>query len=454
MLAHCCVAASLIDFVLAMKAEIIAIGTEVLMGDVINSNAAWISKELAALGIDIYHHTTVGDNPSRIKKIITQALERSDVLIFTGGLGPTDDDLTIATIADYFDTQLINDPESEAAIQAYFIARDQQMSKTNIKQALKPEGATTIKNNLGTAPGIAWDVSHKTGKPACLLTFPGVPKELFHMWPQGRTFLQERQKALGENPERLFTTFLHFFGIGESKLAELLKDLMDNSNPTVAPYVGRAEVRIRLVAKAKTEAEGLAMIAPIREEILKRCGKFYYGEGDITLEQCVGQLLTQQKLTVGVAESCTGGLVSSRLTDVPGSSNYIVLNAVTYSNAQKEKLLGVKPATLEAFGAVSEACAAEMAEGIKKLSGCDIGVSLTGISGPDGGSVEKPVGLVFIGLCGVDGKTQTHKVLVNKNYSRTDIKHWFSQYALNIIRRYLVSLAPESQPEACIGGGK
>ena len=435
-----------------MKAEIIAVGTEVLMGDVINSNAAWVSRELAMLGIDVYHHITVGDNPERIQKVIAQSFERADVLIFTGGLGPTEDDLTVATIADYFHTPLVNDPDSEATIRNYFIARDQAMSKSNIKQALKPEGAQTIKNGMGTAPGIAWDVSDKVGKRACLLTFPGVPKELYHMWPEGREFLKNFQRAGGEQPMQLTSAFLHFFGIGESKLAEKLHDLMGQSNPTVAPYVGQAEVKICIVAKAPTQEEGRAMIEPLKREILNRCGEFYYGEDntgkDINLERCVAELLTRQNRTVAVAESCTGGLVSSRLTDIPGSSSYTRLNVVTYSNDQKEKLLGVKSQTLQQFGAVSAECAAEMAEGIQNLSGCDIGLSLTGIAGPDGGSAEKPVGLVFIGLCGGDGKTETHRILVNKNYARTDIKHWFSQYGLNFLRRYLLSLETQGEPAA------
>lgn len=423
-----------------MKAEIIAIGTELLLGDVTNTNAVWLSKELALLGIDVYHHVSVGDNPARIQTVFRQAFERADVLILTGGLGPTDDDLTIQTLADYFNTPLISDPDSEAAIRQFFLTRDIPIAPSNIKQALKPEGAHTIANPVGTAPGIAWDVSSLTGKPAFVLTFPGVPKELYAMWPAGKDFLRRQQSALGEAPKMLFPLFMHFFGIGESLLAEQLKDLMQQANPTVAPYVGKAEVRIRIVAKADTEAEAQTLIAPVKQAIIERVGEYYIGDDGVSLEHCVGQLLRQRALSVAVAESCTGGLVSSRLTDVPGSSDYIKLNTVTYANEQKIQLLGVSAETLESHGAVSAEVAREMAQGMQKLSGCEIALALTGIAGPQGGSEEKPVGLVYIALTGIDGQTQTHRILANPRYSRTDIKYWFSQHALNILRRYLLTI--------------
>ena len=422
-----------------MKAEIIAVGTELLMGDVVNTNATWISKRLAAIGVDNFYHTAVGDNPTRINKVISQAIIRSDVLIFTGGLGPTEDDLTIATLAQFFSAPLINDPHSEQVIRDFFIVRGMPMSQTNLKQALKPQGAQTVRNPIGTAPGIAWDVSEKTGRTTLILTFPGVPRELYAMWEQGEIFLREQMLAREEMPMVLESKSLHFFGIGESRLGEMLKDLMDNDNPTVAPYVGNAEVRIRISAKARDLEAAHRLIYPVREEILRRAGEYYTGEDNIPLESYVGELLREQDLTVSIAESCTGGLVSSRLTDIPGSSDYIRLNVVTYSNDQKTALLGVKPETLAEHGAVSEACAKEMAEGARKLSGCDIGISLTGVAGPSGGTDEKPVGLVYIGISGdrLPEGTVTRKVTVNRNFSRADIKYWFSQYALFYLRQYL-----------------
>lgn len=437
-----------------MKAEIIAIGTELLIGDVVNSNAAWLSRELAMLGIDVHYHVTVGDNPARIRGIVDQALERSDVLIFTGGLGPTDDDLTIATLADYFDTPLVVDPDSAAAIRNYFIARDMPMSASNIKQASKPDGALTLRNPVGTAPGIAWQTPERAGKRALVLAFPGVPKELYAMWDQGARFLQEHRQRAGESAGVLVADYLYFFGIGESKLGEMLSDLMTAGNPTVAPYVGRAEVKIRVAAKADTEAEARRLMEPVKQEITRRCGQYYYGLNDATLEKCVAELLTQNGLSVAVAESCTGGLVSSRLTDVPGSSAYTFINMVTYGNVQKSNFIGVRPETLNAVGAVSPEVAAEMARGIRITSGCDIGLSTTGIAGPEGGSEEKPVGLMYCGLAGLNEKGEpdpdgvmVKKVMVNRNYARADIKHWFSQYALHYLRLYLHGTLENDYPE-------
>ncbi len=438
-----------------MKAEIIAVGTELLLGDVVNTNAAWISRELAGLGIDVFYHVTVGDNPARIKSVIEQAVSRSDVLIFTGGLGPTEDDLTVAAIADYFNVPLVSDPDSEKTIRDFFIARGMKHSPSNLKQALRPEDAVPIPNPVGTAPGIFWDVSARTGKPTVILTFPGVPKELYLMWERGRELLLSRQEKDGESRQVLVTRFLHFFGIGESLLGERLSDLMAGDSPTVAPYVGRSEVRVRLAAKAATENEALALIEPVRNEIIRRLEKHYIGEGEsATLESAVASLLFDKGLSVAAAESCTGGLVSSRLTDVPGSSEYTLLNVVTYSNEQKTQMLGVSPETLETFGAVSPQTAAEMARGVRRLAGTDIGISLTGIAGPTGGTDDKPVGLVYIGLCGLGADADeavVKKTMVNHNYKREDVKHWFSQYALNFLRLYLMGrLKPdrEETPES------
>lgn len=420
-----------------MKAEIIAIGTELLMGDVVNSNAAWLSRELATLGIDVHYHITVGDNPERIQGVIRQAISRSDLLIFTGGLGPTMDDLTVATIADYFQTPLTTDSQSADTIRNYFIARGMPMSSSNLKQAQKPEGADTIHNPVGTAPGIAWDVSEKTGKPTLLLTFPGVPKELYAMWEHSKNAINRLQQAMGEQPQILVADFMHFFSIGESKLGEMLADLMQSANPTVAPYVGKAEVKIRVAAKADSETQARAMMQPIKDEILKRCSHYYYGENDIQLEQVVGERLLQQGLSLSVAESCTGGLISHRLTNVPGSSAYMFINMVTYGNIQKTNFIGVQPETLKTQGAVSAEVAAQMAEGIQKTSGCNIGLSTTGIAGPTGESEEKPVGLCYIGISEPGKTPMVKKVMVNSRYSREDIKHWFSQYALYYLWLYL-----------------
>jgi nicotinamide-nucleotide amidase len=235
----------------------------------------------------------------------------------------------------------------------------------------------------------------------------------------------------------LYIQYLHFFGIGESKLGEVLADLMQSANPTVAPYVGNAEVKIRVAAKAASTEEAKQLVEPLKMEILKRCGDYYYGDDEATLEQCVAQLLTQKGYSLAVAESCTGGLVSSRLTDVPGSSAYTFINMTTYGNVEKSQYLGVKPETLQDKGAVSPEVAAEMALGIRRNTRNDFGLAITGIAGPEGGTEEKPAGLAYMGLATPDGQVFVKKVLVNNRYSRRDIKYWFSQYALSTLLQAL-----------------
>ncbi len=449
-----------------MRAEIIAVGSELLLGDIVNTNATWLSEQLAAIGVDVFHHVSVGDNPERIQKVMEQAIERADILIFTGGLGPTQDDLTVATIADYFNAPLISDPDSEKSIASFFIARGMKHAKSNQKQALRPADAQVIPNPIGTAPGICWDVSEKTKKmgktkkDTFILTFPGVPRELYVMWDYGKQFIQKKQDERGERHQILVSASLHFFGIGESTLGEELSDLMALQNPTVAPYVGRSEVRVRLAAKAETEKQALALIQPVKEDIIKRLQPFYFGEdesktGEASMEEAVATLLIERGLTLSTAESCTGGLVSSRLTDVSGSSNYTSLNVVTYSNLEKTKLLGVSAKTLERYGAVSPQTAEEMARGVCQLSGADIGLSMTGISGPTGGSDEKPVGLAYMGLYGLGSNGEeviVKKMMVNRHYKRVDIKYWFTQYALHFLRHYLMdTLKPDDEPSKLEG---
>lgn len=421
-----------------MRAEVIAVGSEILLGDIVNTNAAWISRKLALMGIDVYHHVTVGDNPERIKQVIAQGLERSDLLVFTGGLGPTDDDLTVQTIADYFEQPLNRDIEAEEKIKKYFITRDMPMSRTNIKQADRPDDAEFIPNPVGTAPGLFWDLKPYTQKESFVACFPGVPKELFAMWDWLETKLDPYTNNEGQR-QLVFKEFMHFFGIGESKLGEAITDLMTLNNPTVAPYVGQSSVRIRIATKAATGEEAAGLTAPIKAEIINRLGQYYFGEGeDARFEQAVGSLLLEKQQTVATAESCTGGLVSHRLTNVSGSSAYIAFNAVTYSNEQKTKVLGVSEDLLANHGAVSAEVAEAMATGIQRSSGSDIGIALTGIAGPDGGTPEKPVGLVYIGLKNGDKPAISKKVMVNPNYPREDIKHWFSQYALYYLRLLLL----------------
>ncbi len=424
-------------------AEIIAIGTELLLGDTINSNAAWISNELADLGIAVYHHSTVGDNPARICEVVRTALTRpnnpANILIFTGGLGPTADDLTVATLAKGLSAKLVSDPASEEAIKAFFIARGMTHSPSNLKQALRPEFAEAIPNPVGTAPGIAWEITGHCPHPAFICCYPGVPRELKAMWPEGTAMLMAWLDDYKMTRPKMARTFLHFFGIGESKIGELLADVMDGSNPTVAPYVGRAEVRLRIAAQADTQSKAEALIEPVKNTIIERLAPYYIGEGiELPVEQRVADLLKSAGSTIAVAESCTGGLVSNRLTDIAGSSAYTTLNMVTYSNEQKISQLNVPATLIDGDGAVSETVAKAMADGIREKTGSDIGLALTGIAGPDGGTADKPVGLVWMALATQHG-TWAKQVQVNPKHKRPEVKFWFSQYALHWVREYLTS---------------
>lgn len=426
-----------------MRVEILAVGAELLLGETVNTNAAWLAQRLAELGMNAYFQTTVGDNPARIHEALAQALTRSDAVILTGGLGPTPDDLTVEAVAAYFGAPLIRDAACEERIAAFFVARGLRHSPSNRKQALRPPAATVIENPVGTAPGLCWPVTAADGHPVLLLFFPGVPRELYAMWPTGCDALQAfQQNVLHEPASTLVSRSLHFFGIGESLLAETIADLMAGDTPSVAPYVGQADVRVRLCARAPSAAQAEAILGPVREEILHRLAPYYYGEDDDTLESVVGKALLTNGLRLAVAESCTGGLISARLTDVPGSSAYTTLNVVTYSNAEKTRLLGVSPAILDAHGAVSAQTACAMAQGMQRLSGADITLAITGIAGPEGGSPSKPVGLAWLAVCHqTDSEPLVREIRVNPQYTRADIKRWFSQYALFFLHQALHGLS-------------
>lgn len=436
-----------------LKAEVIAIGTEVLMGEVINTNASWLSHRLIELGIDVLYHTTVGDNPVRVDTILKQAANRADVLMLTGGLGPTEDDLTIELVARAFGAGLTSDPDSEKAIAAFFERRGQQAAPSNLKQAKKPEGACTVANPVGTAPGIVWRFDYE-GKPRWVIALPGVPRELMAMWAEVERLLANTDAIAGNGAtrNRVYKKFMHFCRIGESalmaKLSEAgLNNLLEtevgkqNRAPvTVAPYVSAGEVRLRLAVRADSQSEADALLSPIETAIMQAAGDYCYAfstdETGPSLEEAIGKLLMAREQTVAVAESCTGGLVSDRLTNVSGSAAYIHLNLVTYHNDAKTAELGVPADVIEQEGAVSQAVARAMAEGIRKKAGADYGLSLTGIAGPTGGSEEKPIGLVWIGLATPDG-TQTQRVQVTPTLTRKEIKYLFSQHALGWLESVL-----------------
>ena len=377
-----------------MIAEILSVGTELLMGQIANTDAQYISRRLSELGVTIYRHTTVGDNPARVKEALSHALSRSDIVITTGGLGPTEDDLTKEMVAEYFGLEMHMDDASMRAIETYMNRIGRTMTENNKKQALFPEGAIIMENLCGTAPGCIVEQGEKA-----VAVLPGPPHEMKDMFDrQLAPYLARRSGA------HIESRFLRVFGIGESTLETQLIDLFHGSNPTLALYCGAGEVQARITAMAEDSEKALALIAPMEQEIRSRLGDHVYGEGvENTMENVVLEMLIRRGETVSFAESCTGGLLAARVIGISGASAAINESHVTYSNASKMRLLGVKSETLESFGAVSSQCAMEMAEGVRRLSGADWGVSTTGIAGPDGGTPEKPVGTVFIGISGKDG---------------------------------------------------
>ncbi len=409
-----------------MKAEIIAVGTEILLGDILNTNAQYLSKELAALGIEVYFQTVVGDNPKRLKDTIFQALTRADLILTTGGLGPTEDDLTKETVAEYFEEELVLDEKALSQIQEMFDRIGKPMTENNRKQAMVPkENGIVLYNEYGTAPGI---IIEKNGKTAVLM--PGPPRETVPMFEnQVKPYLQKKQEYT------FVSEILRVAGIGESAMETMVKDLIDHqTNPTIAPYAKDGESILRITAKAKSEEEARSMIAPVKEQIRERLGNAVYAEGETNLQTVVAEMLLEQGKRIAVAESCTGGMIVSELVEYPGISSVLLEGCVTYSNEAKMHRLGVKRETLEKYTAVSKETAAEMAEGIAKNSGADIGIATTGIAGPDGGSAEQPIGLVYIGLYH-NGKTEVKEC--HYTGKRNKIRHRATYQALNFLRKAL-----------------
>ena len=406
------------------SAEIVTIGTEMLLGDLVDTNTAWISQKLAALGVGIYRHTTVGDNTDRIVGALGDASSRADLVVTTGGLGPTSDDLTNACLGLLTGRPMVEYPEARRHVDEKFRKFGRTPTPSNYKQALFPEGTRLIPNPLGTAPGalVEWEGT-------IFATLPGVPSEMKRMFEETLEPLI-RSRSDGAIVSRT----LHFAGIGESALAEKVQDFLNASDPTVAPLAGQGRVRLRITTRAATEEEARGKIAPVEKEILARLGDFFFGEDEETLEGSVGRLLRERGATVALAESCTGGLIAKRLTDVAGSSDYFQEAFVTYSNHSKERLLGVPKELLEEHGAVSEPVARLMAEGVRKLSGADYGLSVTGVAGPGGGTEEKPVGLVYVGLSDADGTTAEKLDLTAWARSRTSIRERGANGALDLLR--------------------
>jgi nicotinamide-nucleotide amidase len=386
------------------SAEIITIGTEMLLGDLVDTNTAWLSARLAALGVGVYRHTTVGDNRARIIAALREAASRADLVITTGGLGPTSDDLTNECLNVVTNREMVEYPEAREHVDEMFRKFGRKPTLNNYKQALFPEGTELIPNPLGTAMGALLEADG-----TLFATLPGVPSEMKRMFEET---LEPQIRARSDGS--IVSRTLWFAGIGESALAEQVQDFLDATDPTVAPLAGQGKVRLRITTRAATQEEAEEKIAPVEKEILSRLGDYYFGEDDETLESAVGRLLKERGATLALAESCTGGLLAKRLTDIAGSSAYFKEGLVTYSNESKERWLGVPHEMLLEHGAVSEPVARKMAEGVRKIAGADYGLSVTGIAGPDGGTKEKPVGLVFVGL-------STAKATISE---RLDLSAW------------------------------
>ena len=381
---------------MAASAEILCIGTELLLGTILNGNARWLAEELAALGIPHYRQTVVGDNRERLIEVVREAAGRCSLLICTGGLGPTPDDLTTEALAAAFGAPLQERPEVWVDIQAKLAGRGRPIAASNRKQALLPEGAALLPNPTGTAPGLIW--SPRPG--FTVLTFPGVPAELRAMWiGTAVPWLRDQGVAGSVFESRL----LRFWGIGESSLAEQVADLLELANPTVAPYAGAGEVKLRLTARAATSEAARQLLAPVEADLRARTGSLCFGTDSDSLASVVLERLRQRGETLAVAESCTGGGLGGALAAVPGASDGFLGGVISYANAMKQILLGVPAELLATHGAVSDPVAIAMAEGARAATGSTWTIAVTGIAGPGGGSAEKPVGLVHIAVAGPDG---------------------------------------------------
>ena len=417
-----------------MAAEIICVGTELLLGDILNTNAQFLALQLADLGIPHYYQTVVGDNPERLKQVIAIASERSQILIFTGGLGPTPDDLTTETIAQFFASPLEEKPEIIADITQKYARRGREMTPSNRKQALIPQGADILPNRLGTAPGMIWQPRPNL----TIFTFPGVPLEMRQMWQETAVpFL----KSQGWGKEIIYSRNLRFWGIAESALAEKVTHLLNLPNPTVAPYASKGEVKLRVSAKAASAQEADRLIQPVEAEIRQIAGLNYFGADDDSLASVIGKLLQEKGETLSVAESCTGGGLGSMLTSVSGSSAYFMGGVISYDNQVKISLLGVSSEDLAQVGAVSDTVAKQMAQGVRSRLGTTWALSITGIAGPGGGTESKPVGLVYIGLAGPNGLVQSFEHRLNSLQDRALIRHISACTALDHLRRQLLSIS-------------
>lgn len=418
-----------------MIVELISVGTEILLGNIVNTNSKYIAEKCALLGFSLFNQVAVGDNEDRLKNVFDTACDRSDIIILTGGLGPTKDDLTKEVVASAMGISLVEDVTTLLFLKDFFSNRQyKEMPKSNLKQAMIPEGSIVLKNHNGTAPGIIIENDKNT-----VILLPGPPNEMVPMFEKDVIpYLEAKQKAT------IYSVMVKLCGIGESAAEEVIKDLIDNqTNPTVAPYAKTGEVHLRITAKAKDEATAKEMIKPILDEIELRLGKYIFTtDENQNLEDVIVELLENKKLTIATVESCTGGLLSGRIINVPGASKVFTEGYITYTNEAKVRIVNVSNRTLKKHGAVSRETVEEMAIGGANISGADIVVAVSGIAGPDGGTKGKPVGLVFIG-CFYNGKVQVEefKFLGNRSKNRDNSV----QKALNMVWKILKAVKSEKQ---------
>lgn len=415
-----------------MEVELISVGTELLLGNIVNTNAAYLSEKCADMGLSCYYQSVVGDNEERIISTLKTAMERSDIVILSGGLGPTEDDLTKEAAAKALEKQLVMHEPSRKSIEAFFKNRDQQPTENNWKQAMIPEGAIAVENENGTAPGIIMEEKGKT-----LILLPGPPNELGPMFEKSIM-----PYLIGDGKSTIYSQTVKICGIGESRVETMVKDMIDvQSNPTIAPYAKNCEVHLRVTAKAEDEKQAKKLVKPVVKELKSRFGNHVYTtDADTTLEKAVFDLLGANHLTVSTVESCTGGMLAARLINVPGISDVFKSGYITYSNKAKRKILGVKKTLLDKQGAVSEAVAREMAKGAAILTKAEVTVAVTGIAGPDGGTEEKPVGLVYI-ACNVCGKITVKKF--NFSGNRAKIRETAVSSALILMRQCILEYYSE-----------
>lgn len=411
------------------RAEIISVGTELLLGQITDTNATYICQRLAECGIPVYFRQTVGDNFERVQQAFRLAWSRAELVVFTGGLGPTEDDLTKEAVATALGTDLVEDPGSLAHLEQFFARRGRTMTPNQRRQALLPRGAVAIPNRWGTAPGVFWEVGGHV-----VVMVPGVPREMRGMVDE---FLipQLRQKGwVGQDVIR--SRVLRTVGIGEGQLEELVRDILHTTNPTVAPLAHLGEVHLRITARGTPE-EVERMLDEVEAKLRQRLGDAVYGRDEDTLDAVVARLLRETRVTVAVAESCTAGLLAKRLTSVPGSSAYFLGGVVAYSNEAKEHLLGVPRDLLARFGAVSSEVVEAMARGAREKFGADLGLGVTGVAGPEGGTEQKPVGRVFLALADAEG-ARSVRADFGQEPGREGVRRLASQAALNLLRRELL----------------